>query len=84
MVRSSHPLEVILKLTKSVATNAFSQRHLYSTLLIPVRSRGVCSLVNRETLLGLWSEFRSDAPPATTIDFSEIRIHDSLCANRVL
>ena len=38
---------------------------LYSTLLISERGRGVCSLVNRETLLDLKSELRSDALPAT-------------------
>jgi len=53
------------------------------TLIIPVRARGVCSLVKRETLLELRSELRSDALPATTIDFSGIRTHGSLRANRV-
>ena len=56
---------------------------LYSALLIPVRGRLVCSLVDRETLLGLMSELRSNALPATTIDFSRIRTQDSLRANRV-
>jgi len=56
---------------------------LYSTSLIPVRGRGVCSLVNRETLLELRSELRSDALTATTIDFSRIQIHDSLRVSRV-
>jgi len=46
--------------------------NLYSILLIPVRGHGVCSLVNRETLLELRSDLRSDAHPATTIDFSGI------------
>jgi len=41
-------------------------------LLLPVRGRGACSLVNRETLLELRSELRSDALPVTTIDFSGI------------
>ena len=35
-----------------------------------VRGREVCSLVNRETLLELRSELRSDALSATTIDLS--------------
>jgi len=54
-----------------------------STLLIPVRGRGVCSLVNREILLQLRSELRSDALLATTIDFSGIRTHKSLHASCV-
>ena len=49
-----------------------------STLLIIVRGQGVCSLVYRESLLGLNSELRSDALPATTIDFPGIRTHNSL------
>jgi len=43
----------------------------------PVLGRGGCSLVNRETVLELRSELRSDALPATTIGFSGIRTHDS-------
>jgi len=43
---------------------------LYSTLLIPMRGHGVCSLVDRKTLLTLRSELRSVALPATIIDFS--------------
>ena len=54
-----------------------------STLLIPVWCHGVCSLINGETLLEVRSELRSDALLATTIDFSGIRTHDSLCANPV-
>jgi len=50
----------------------FSCFRLYSMLLIPVRGRGVCSLVNRKTLLELRSELRSDALSVTTIDFSGI------------
>jgi len=42
------------------------------TLLIPVRGRGVCSLVNRGTLLELRNELRSDDLPVTTIDFCGI------------
>jgi len=56
---------------------------LYTALLIPVRGRVVCPLINKETLLGLMSELRSNALPATTIDFSRIRTQDSLRANRV-
>ena len=56
---------------------------LYSILLIPVRGRDVCSLVNRETLLELGSELRSEVLPANTIDFSGIRTHDSMRANRI-
>jgi len=37
----------------------------------------------RETLLELRGELRSDALPAITIDFSEIRTLDSQRANRV-
>ena len=36
---------------------------------IPCAGRGVCALVNRETLLELRSELRSVALSATTIDF---------------
>ena len=50
---------------------------LYSTLLIPVRGRRVCSLAHGETLLKLGSKLRSDALPATTIDFIVIRTHNS-------
>jgi len=57
--------------------------HPYSTLLIPVRRRGICSLVNGATLSELMSELRSDAFPATTIDFPGIRTRDSPRANRV-
>jgi len=56
---------------------------LYSTLLIPIRGHGVCSLVNEETLLDLQSELRSDTISATTIDVSGIRTLDSLCANQL-
>jgi len=42
------------------------------TLLILARGRRVCSLVNRETLLELRSELRSDALSVTAIDFSGI------------
>ena len=44
----------------------------YSTLFIPVRVCGICSLVNKETLLELRSESRLDALRATAIDFSGI------------
>ena len=56
---------------------------LYSTLLIPVRGCGVFSLVNRETLLELRSELRSDALPVTTIYFPDIRTH-AACESRPL
>ena len=48
----------------------------------PCTGRGVCSLVNRVTLLKLRSELRFDALPATTIDFSGIRTHNLLRANQ--
>ena len=54
-----------------------------STLLITVRCHGVCSLVNGETVLELWSELRSNELPVTTIDFSAIGAHDLLRANCV-
>ena len=41
-------------------------------------------MVNRETLSEHRSEYRLDALPATTVDFSGIRTHDSLCANHAL
>jgi len=56
---------------------------LYSTLFTLVRGRGVYFLVNREIWLELRSESRSDALPATTIDYFGIRTHDSPHANRV-
>ena len=37
--------------------------------IFPVRGHGVCSQINRETLLELRSELRLDALPVTTIDF---------------
>ena len=56
---------------------------LYSTLLMPVRVHGVCSLVSREILSEGRSELRSGALPATTIDFSGIRISESLHTNGI-
>jgi len=41
------------------------------------------ALVDRETLLELRSELRSDALPATSFNFFGIRTHDSPRANRV-
>jgi len=52
------------------------ERHVFFALFIlpifPVRGRGVCSMVNRETLSEHRSELGSDALPATTVDFSGI------------
>jgi len=45
---------------------------LFILPIFPVRGRGVCSMVNRETLSEHRSELRSDALPATTGDFSRI------------
>jgi len=44
---------------------------------------GFFSLVNKETLLELRSELRSDALPVTTIDVPGNVTHDSLRVNRV-
>jgi len=42
---------------------------LYSTLLFPLWSQGVFTLVNRETLLEPRSKFRSEALPVFTLSF---------------
>jgi len=41
---------------------------LFILPIFPVRGHGVCSLVNRKTLLEHRSKLRSDALPATTMD----------------
>jgi len=52
--------------------------------IFPVRGRGVCSLVNKETLLELRSKLRLDALPVTTIEFSGIWTHNSLRKSCIL
>ena len=44
----------------------------FLSYLYLVRGHGACSLVNRETLLELWSKLRSEALLVTTIAFSVI------------
>ena len=56
---------------------------IYTPHINPSTGVGVCSLVNRETLLELRSEIRLDAVPTTTIGFSGIRTRNSLRANLV-
>ena len=51
---------------------------LFKIPIFPVRDRGICSLVNRDTLLELRSEWRSDALPVSTIDFSGFWTQDPL------
>ena len=53
-------------IAQSKCTNSF----LFAVFILPiflVRGRGVCSMVNRETLSEHRSELRSDALPATTV-----------------
>ena len=57
---------------------------IYSRKLFSVRRHGISSPVNRETLLELSSELRSDALPVTILDFSKIQTHDKQCKNHVL
>jgi len=66
----------------SVSILLIPVRGLCSTFLIPVGGRGVCFLVNRETLLELRSKLRLTSLPASTINSSRVRTHNSLSANR--
>ena len=79
------PLEVLCQgFSSQISTNLVKICfRLFLTLLTPSRGHAVRPLVNGEILLELGSELRSVAFPATLIDISGIRTHDSLRASRI-
>ena len=73
----------MLQVMKPISVKLLFCFCLYSKSLFPMRGHGICSPINRETLLELRSELGLDAHPATIADFSGVLAHDTSQVNRV-